>query len=170
MKSRAKPLGLHAGWGCGVALGYGWGAGIMLKPTALESFGLAIKSKIPPSILQKIAPLHQNNIANNNSEIIQHNGMNIPGRQTGDVMGGSGGIGWNHGTTILGTTQASPNIDSATLNSSSPASTTTASLEKDVAELTKIVLRQQVTLEDVQRQLETLRSQLSQRNDTSKKR
>ena len=165
IKSRAKPLGLNAGWGCGVALGYGWGAGVMLKPTALESLGQAIKSKIPPSILQKITPMHQQNKGITNPEIIRNDGLNVPGLQDASIMRADVGIDGSGAPTK----QASLNINSPTLPASSPTVSTTASLEKDVAELTKIVLRQQVTLENIQRQLEILQSEVSQRSQDSVK-
>jgi len=44
------PAGVTAGVGCGVAVGYGWGAGVMLKPSALQSLGAALSKAVPPSV------------------------------------------------------------------------------------------------------------------------
>ena len=54
LNSKAKPLGLRAGTGCGVAIGFGWGAGLMLKPTALTSLTEVIKKKMPARFVEKL--------------------------------------------------------------------------------------------------------------------
>lgn len=57
--------GLDLGFGCGVILGYGWGAGLMLKPTALQSLAGALQSagqqvaaRLPPP-MQAALQRHQ---------------------------------------------------------------------------------------------------------------
>ena len=53
--------GVTAGVGCGVALGYGWGAGVMLKPTALQSLGAALNKAVPPSVAAAASRLGMGN-------------------------------------------------------------------------------------------------------------
>lgn len=46
-RGRLRGLGvrhLDAGFGCGMMLGYGWGAGIMLSPTAQQSIGQGLQA------------------------------------------------------------------------------------------------------------------------------
>lgn len=50
------PAGLTAGVGCGVAVGWGWGAGLMLKPDALASLWSAAQARLPPVVLEALAP------------------------------------------------------------------------------------------------------------------
>lgn len=54
--------GLDLGFGCGVMLGYGWGAGLMLKPSALQSLtstlqsaGRAIVERLPQPVQAALA-------------------------------------------------------------------------------------------------------------------
>lgn len=54
--------GLDLGFGCGVMLGYGWGAGLMLKPSALQSLtntlqsaGRAIVQRLPQPVQAALA-------------------------------------------------------------------------------------------------------------------
>jgi len=48
--SRFVPGGMSIGYGCGVFLGYGFGAGLMLKPQAFESLGDRLKALVPGNL------------------------------------------------------------------------------------------------------------------------
>lgn len=57
--------GLDIGFGCGVMLGYGWGAGLMLKPSALtsltatlQSAGRAVAERLPQPVQAALAQRH----------------------------------------------------------------------------------------------------------------
>ncbi|PRW56292.1 Dynamin-like 120 kDa isoform 1 [Chlorella sorokiniana] len=54
--------GLDIGFGCGIMLGYGWGAGLMLKPSALSSLtatlqsaGRAVTERLPQPVQAALA-------------------------------------------------------------------------------------------------------------------
>jgi hypothetical protein len=128
LNSRANPLGLRAGTGCGVAIGYGWGAGVMLKPTALASLSELLKSKIPPSIAGKLQ-VANNSFANSTSSVGNGAGLSTT------VVSAE--------VAVAAPTTPPPLPSSAVQQSSS------AELEKELATLTKIVLQQQLELQKV---------------------
>jgi hypothetical protein len=145
LNTKANPIGLRAGTGCGVALGYGWGVGVMLKPNALESVTEILKSKIPPSLAGK---LELTKVSDNaeihaliNAKI--ENGAVVTNKQSAET----------------------PAIPKTPLQS---ITATPADLEKEVAALTKIVLQQQLALEKVNEKVETLQLELSQQKEKKK--
>jgi hypothetical protein len=126
LNSRARPLGLTAGAGCGVAVGYGWGAGLMLKPNAAAAMAEAVKSRLPPQLLERI------------------NGQGAAG-----VPGAAAAA----GSVAAAPTAPAPLPPVADVKASSSVKAIDE-LKDEVRELTKIVLRQQVALDEVHQRLE----------------
>lgn len=48
--SRFAPGGVSIGYGCGIFLGYGFGAGVMIKGNSLESLGDRLKALVPANL------------------------------------------------------------------------------------------------------------------------
>jgi len=142
LNSKAKPLGLRAGTGCGIALGYGWGAGFMLKPTALASLTEAIKSKIPPSVAEKLEQAKTpDNLSTSATPI------SAPSEQ--DPI-----------SSKLVTEATDLKTPPVVVPNS--ASVDSAEVQKEVAALTKLVIQQQSALEKVNEKVESLQLELSQ--------
>jgi hypothetical protein len=148
LNSKAKPLGLRAGTGCGVALGYGWGVGFMLKPTALASLSEAIKSKIPPSIAGKLDQ------AKGQANLSTSTTLRSTLSEQEDI------------SSRLVTEATAPKTPPVVVPNS--ATNTSAELEKDVAALTKLVLQQQLALQKVNEKVESLQLELSQQTTRNK--
>lgn len=129
LNSRARPLGLTAGAGCGVAVGYGWGAGVMLKPNAAAALVEAVKVRIPPQLLEKL-----------NSQ----SSAGVPG-----AVAAAGA-----GAAPAAAAVAPAPLPPPTNVGSSSSAKAIDELKDEVRELTKIVLRQQVALEEVQQRLD----------------
>ncbi|KAH7618532.1 hypothetical protein Ndes2526B_g05430 [Nannochloris sp. 'desiccata'] len=143
VNSKAKPLGLRAGTGCGVALGYGWGAGFYLKPTALASLSEVLKSKIPPSLAGKLAR------AKESANLSTSATLNSAPVDNGAI------------SSKLVTEAAAPKTPPVVVPNS--ATITSVELDKEVAALTKIVLQQQLALEKLNEKVESLQLEVSQR-------
>lgn len=48
--SRFAPGGMSFGYGCGIFLGYGFGAGVMIKGNSLQSLGDRLKALVPANL------------------------------------------------------------------------------------------------------------------------
>ncbi|EFN58932.1 hypothetical protein CHLNCDRAFT_50475 [Chlorella variabilis] len=144
-RGRLRGLGvrhLDAGFGCGMMLGYGWGAGIMLSPTAqqsigqgLQAAGRALLAKLPQP-LQAALQQRQHGLAAPAVAGLGAAGGLGSGSCSGDGGGGSSALG-------------SPAAEQGPGARARQEDERPAAYAEQLAELTKLVLRQQNQLGDL---------------------
>ena len=129
----------RVGWGCGVAIGYGYGAGLFLKPTALTSLSTAIKQRLPPELVARFS----SSSGGSSSSHASH---------TNDIGGG----------VVAPPPTTSPPPPATLLPQQSKTSdSSSSSLESDLADLMKLVQKQQVALYSLQEEVAALRHAIS---------
>lgn len=127
-----KPIGLRCGVGCGVAVGYGYGAGIFVKPGTLHNLRDAIVTssmKVAGPLLQRIKPSNSADSTAMSHPLAAHM-LSTPVEMA-----------------------ALPSQDDRTLHDMDNIKKGIEKLESDFADLTKLVLQQQLSIEQVKMDL-----------------
>ena len=144
--------GLDAGIGCGAMLGYGWGAGLILKPTALTSLreGLAaLRQRAAAALPPPMADALARHPAPGGAATASAAQLGMPSVAGGDpALGASNGSG--------GAQQAAAAVGTGGPSAGSIGSATAA--DRALAELSRLVVRQQAALGDLEEQVQALQA------------